>query len=230
MAHPNRDLELWNKLVGLPLDRLAEEPPAEFGFVKRLMRDEKWDYATAIRVVSEYRRFVFLAASAPSSPSPMVDAAWHLHLTYTRAYNTGLCERTLGRALDHTPSNGTEDTLHYRSVYADTLERYRETFGEAAPEDIWPPAELSSAARAAPASRSSAMPWLKALGTLALVAGFIWLFMRWPMVAGVGAIMTASVIQARNKKRRGEVSADFDGDGDGGGGDGCGGGCGGGCG
>lgn len=226
MAHPNRDLELWNKLAGLPLDRLAEEAPAEFGFVKRLMRDEKWDYATAIRVTAEYRRFVFLAAAAPASPSEMVDAAWHLHLTHTRAYNTGLCERTLGRALDHTPSNGPDDSLHYRAVYAETLERYRATFGEEAPEDIWPPAQSPEAAQAAP-PRHPARRWLVGLGTLALLAGFIWLFMRWPLVAGAGAIITASIA---GKNGKWSAGADFGGDGDGGGGDGCGGGCGGGCG
>ena len=49
-------------------------------------------------------------------PSETVDAAWHMHLTYTRAYWTGRCERTLGQPLN----------------------RYRKRFGEAPPKDTWP--------------------------------------------------------------------------------------------
>jgi hypothetical protein len=144
MALPNRDAQLWANLVALPLDRLAGEPVPEFGFVKRLMREQGWDYAKAIRVVAEYRRFVFLACSGPASPSEAVDAAWHLHLTYTRAYNIGLCERVLGKPLDHTPSGGPADTAHFKSIYENTLDRYRATFNEDAPADIWPPAPVSA--------------------------------------------------------------------------------------
>ncbi|HEX4329248.1 MAG TPA: hypothetical protein VH105_20820, partial [Burkholderiales bacterium] len=131
--------ELWMKLVELPLDRLAEEPAPETGFARRLMREEKWTYAQAIRVCAEYRRFLLLSQLGPVSPPAMVDAAWHLHLTYTRAYNVGLCQRTLCRVLDHTPSGSARESAHYTAVYEETLSRYREVFGEEPPADIWPP-------------------------------------------------------------------------------------------
>ena len=46
-------------------------------------------------------------------PSRIVDKVWHMHLTYTQAYNEGLCKRTLGRPLDHTPSGGKAEERHY---------------------------------------------------------------------------------------------------------------------
>jgi len=226
MALPNRELELWNKLVSLPLDRLAEEPAPEFGFTRRLMRDEKWDYATAIRVSAEYRRFLLLAHLGPISPSPKVDAAWHLHLTYTRAYNTGLCERTLGRALDHSPSGGIGESAHYASVYADTLDRYREVFGEEPPADIWPASAMHRAE-----SHPGLRKWAKPAVVTAMFLAFFWFAAR----PGLGVfiifalIAIASTIHNANaeerKRKGGDSSFEFDA---GGGGDGCGGGCGGG--
>lgn len=226
MALPNRELELWNKLVSLPLDRLAEEPAPEFGFIKRLMRDQKWDYATAIRVSAEYRRFLLLAALGPVSPPVKVDAAWHLHLSYTRAYNLGLCEHTLGKALDHTPSGGAADTAHYESVYRETLDRYRALFGEEPPADIWP-TWAANRAEKNPGPRK----WIKPMAITAMFLAFFWFAAR----PGVGVFMLFALIaiastihnaNAEERKRKGgDSSFEFDA---GGGGDGCGGGCGGG--
>lgn len=236
MALPNRELELWNKLVSLPLDRLAEEPAPEFGFTRRLMRDEKWDYATAIRVTAEYRRFLLLAYLGPVSPPVKVDAAWHLHLTYTRAYNVGLCERTLGRPLDHTPSGGTAETAHYASVYEDTLNRYRAVFGEEPPADLWPPT-----ARANTTHTTRKKPWPTAARiAFASLAGLaIYLFMvRNPLIvlALLGLLLIASPILAATRGKRkssdgggcGSAGCGAGSDGGGGDGSGCGGGCGGG--
>jgi uncharacterized membrane protein YgcG len=235
MAAPNREHELWSKLLGLPLDRLAEEPAPGFGFLKRLMKSENWDYATAVRVTAEYRRFLLLAYLGPVSPSPMVDAAWHLHLTYTRAYNVGLCERTLGRALDHTPSGGVEETAHYATVYADTRERYSEVFGEEPPADIWPgpdlPIDAAASGRAAGGARFAG-------GVVALLlagGAFLALLGKSFVMFAFLLFGTFIIIAAISNKKRGDGSCGSgggcggDGGGDGGGGCG-GGGCGGGCG
>jgi hypothetical protein len=235
MALPNRETALWAKLVELQLDRLAGEPAPEFGFVKRLMREEGWDYATAIRVAAEYRRFLLLAALGPVSPSPRVDAAWHLHLTYTRAYNIGLCERTLGHALDHTPSGGPGETAHYESVYEDTLNRYHTVFEEEPPADIWPPAKPCPRA-AAPGYRY-AKPWSSAriAGSLAfvLMLGFIARPGFALFLTVVFLVLAASVAHAMSDEGR-KRKADGSSCGGGGScgsscGSGCGGGCGGGC-
>jgi len=236
MALPNREMELWTKLVGLPLDRLAEEPAPAFGFIKRLMRDEKWDYAMAVRVTAEYRRFVLLATLGPVSPSTKVDAAWHLHLTYTRAYNIGLCERTLGRPLDHTPSGSPAESAQYASVYEDTLNRYRAVFGEEPAVDIWPSASAASTARA-PGKAKRRKPWVvTALALLAFLgAAFIWHASRLALFAVVttGLVGIALAMDRTRAEKRGSKDGSCGsagcGSGDGGGG-GDGGGCGGGCG
>jgi len=245
MATPNRDLALWNKLTALPLDRLAEEPVPEVGFNKRLMREQKWDFATAIRVAAEYRRFLFLTQFGPVSPSEGVDAAWHQHLTYTRAYNIGLCERTLGRPLDHTPSGGAADTAHYKSVYQDTLDRYRATFNEEAPADIWPPAHGRVTVRQSrnqPGNQSGQhRTGQRLIGTclVGLAAFFVLvvkLKMFWPffLIAIFLAISMSAALAKDGKKKDasgcGSACGGGDGGGHGGGGDGggCGSGCGGG--
>src|SRR4051794_29247128 len=75
-----------------------DEPGVVFPFSARLAREQGWTRAQAERVVREYLRFVYLAATAghPVTPSKMVDEAWHLHLTYTRGYWDELCGRVLG--------------------------------------------------------------------------------------------------------------------------------------
>jgi hypothetical protein len=138
MALPSTNADLWLKLVDLPLDRLAEQPTREISFAGRLMREQGWSYGATIRAIAEYRRFILLANESPASPSRAVDKVWHMHLTYTQAYNEGLCARTLGRTLDHTPSGGTDEARQYQALYAHTLKRYAALFGEAPPADIWP--------------------------------------------------------------------------------------------
>jgi len=240
MALPNWEPALWAKLVELPLDRLAGEPAPEFGFVKRLMREEGWDYASAIRVAAEYRRFLLLAALGPVSPSPKVDAAWHLHLTYTRAYNIGLCQHTLGHPLDHTPSNGPGETARHASAYKDTLNRYLAVFEEEPPADIWPPAKPRP-----PGAKPARKPWSSAriAGALAFVLtlGFLARPSFALFLTVVFLVLATSVAHAMSndgKKRKADGSSCSGGCGSGGDsggcgsscGSGCGGGCGGGCG
>jgi hypothetical protein len=113
-------------------------------FEARLARENRWPPAHARRAVAEYRRFVYLAATAghPVTPSDAVDQVWHLHLTYTRSYWDGLCGRVLGRPLHHGPTRGgAGETARFRDQYERTLAAYRTAFGEAPPADLWPPAD-----------------------------------------------------------------------------------------
>lgn len=144
MEHP----ELYAQLIVLPLGRQS----AALSFTGRLARENRWSMRQAARVVTEYRRFLYLAATAPSgsavTPSSSVDQAWHLHLTYTRDYWDGLCAGLLGRPLHHQPTEGGADqSARFRRQYEETLVRYRTEFGEDAPADIWPAVEDRFAAR-----------------------------------------------------------------------------------
>ena len=117
---------------------------AALPFAARLARENGWSRPHADRVIEEYKRYVFLAVTgtSPVCPSEDVDAAWHLHLTYTRSYWKRFCGEVLGRPLHHEPTKGgpAEGAKHL-TMYADTLAAYRAAFGHAAPADIWPNGE-----------------------------------------------------------------------------------------
>lgn len=135
------DDPLWQAL-----GRMQIEPDgAALTFAKRLARENGWSRPHAEAVMEEYRRFLYLAAtgSAQVTPSDQVDQAWHLHLAYTRHYWEVLCAQIIGRPLHHGPTaGGGAEGRKYRSLYADTLARYRETFGQEPPVDIWPPSDV----------------------------------------------------------------------------------------
>jgi hypothetical protein len=207
-------------------------------------------------VITEYRRFIYLAATsrAGMTPSKAVDEAWHLHLTYSENYRRDLCEGVLGRPLYHHPGDGSaSDVAKYRGQYQNTLARYRNVFGTSAPADVWPhgnggakPSEPTAAdthlLRAALAQelRSNQEPRRLALGSIVAVIMALALAAMAFSVRGVNKTAALTLIAMAalallirflpKPKRRGA------GDGGGGGsgsacGSSCGGGsCGGGCG
>lgn len=129
--------QLMAALEAFELDERGAVDP----FSTRLARENAWSELYARRVIREYKRFLALAVSAPHTvtPSEDVDQAWHLHLLYSASYRE-FCSQVLGRPLDHGPSRGGRVELqHFTSAYAQTLLSYQQRFGEAAPEDIWPP-------------------------------------------------------------------------------------------
>lgn len=130
-----------------------DEPDSVFPFSARLARENGWSRPYALRVVEEYKRFVYLAMAAghPVTPSVEVDGAWHLHLTYTRSYWEEMCGRLLGRPLHHEPTRGGRaEGAKFTDWYERTLRSYRDAFGEAPPPDIWP----APLVRFAPAART----------------------------------------------------------------------------
>lgn len=143
-AHPAlnpEQAELYERLSAFRFD----ESDAVFPFVSRVERENGWSSAYAARVITEYRKFVFLALAAGHSvsPSDQVDQVWHLHLLYTRSYWDRFCRETLGRPLHHEPTKGGHDENDkFRASYAATLESYRRHFAEEAPSDIWPAADV----------------------------------------------------------------------------------------
>jgi hypothetical protein len=117
---------------------------AAFSFTERLARENGWSRVHAGRVVYEYKRFCFLAATCghPVTPSDAVDQAWHLHLTYSRDYWQRFCPQVLGRELHHEPTTGGADQQHlFFEQYAETLRSYEAVFGQCAPVDLWPDAK-----------------------------------------------------------------------------------------
>lgn len=128
---------LWHRIIAHPIGGEA----AAAAFTRHLARENLWTAAHAEAVVTEYRRFCYLACVAgfEVTPSDAVDQAWHLHLTYTRDYWDGFCPHSLGRPLHHLPGDGTAGAAdRFASQYGKTLGLYGEIFGHAAPAAIWP--------------------------------------------------------------------------------------------
>jgi uncharacterized protein (TIGR04222 family) len=135
-----KHVELCRRIEQFQLD----SPEVALPFSARLARENNWPSAYAQRVISEYKRFTFLAVVAghPVSPSEAVDQAWHLHLTYSENYWKVFCPEILGKPFHHHPTKGGGSEKHkFEDWYARTLESYEKFFGAPPPRDIWPAPE-----------------------------------------------------------------------------------------
>jgi hypothetical protein len=138
---PTANTALWSALQAFQVD----EPGTQFTFVKRLAQENHWSITYAQRVFEEYKKFVFLAATAGHqvTPSDEVDQAWHLHLAYTRSYWDELCAQVLQQPLHHGPTRGgKEEGQKYNDWYNRTLASYERIFGAPPPAHIWPTSQI----------------------------------------------------------------------------------------
>ncbi len=125
--------KLWNQVVAFNFDK----PNEEYSFSIRLANENKWTKAFTQKAILEYKKFMYLAATADSmvSPSEIVDVVWHQHLIFTKSYRD-FCE-LLGRQIQHIPStHNPEEFDKFRQAKVKTQEVYTQNFGEQ-PEDIW---------------------------------------------------------------------------------------------
>ena len=128
---------LYTKIMEFDIDN----GPVDLPFSERLALENGWSFEFAHRVVLEYKRFVYLLATAnfPITPSDQIDQVWHLHLTYTESYWQRLWTEVVGRPLHHTPTRGgVDESDKFYSWYNRALENYQQAFGHAPPPDIWP--------------------------------------------------------------------------------------------
>ena len=109
-------------------------------FAAKLARKQGWTTPFALRAIAEYKKFVYLGMVADFSVTPpkVIDAVWHEHLLFSRAYRE-FCDDVLGRQFDHNPEliPDREQTEVFESQYASTLAFYRAEFNAAPPADIW---------------------------------------------------------------------------------------------
>jgi len=129
-----RNIKLWNAICAFDID--GKGP---ITFTKKLtLNHSEWSFEFAVRLVQEYKKFMYLSSFMEVTPSLGVDETWHLHLQYTKSYWIDLCKNIIGKDIHHNPGNGDKvDELRYRELYAATLRVYREEFGGPPPTDIW---------------------------------------------------------------------------------------------
>ncbi|EGF27904.1 TIGR04222 domain-containing membrane protein [Rhodopirellula baltica] len=137
---------LWQKISHFPIggesaDWTATPPAQGLSFSQRLARENDWSIQHARRCIDEYRRFLYLAATAGHSvtPSDAVDQVWHQHLVYTENYWVDLCQDVLPSPLHHGPTKGgSQERVRYQDQYEQTLASYERAFGSV-PVEVWPP-------------------------------------------------------------------------------------------
>lgn len=66
---------LWQQNLDFDLDG----PPSEYGFTTRLADEHCWTSAFTDQAILEYKKFMYVAATADMivSPSEIVDQVWH---------------------------------------------------------------------------------------------------------------------------------------------------------
>ncbi|MEL4893002.1 TIGR04222 domain-containing membrane protein [Xanthomonas protegens] len=172
---------LWQRLQA---DGFGEGETALAAFERRVAEEAGVSPALATQVVEEYRRFCFLACVAGEeiTPSPLVDQAWHTHLTDTREYWQRFCPQVLRRTLHHHPGRGDPaDAARFQAQYAATLTQYRHYFGEP-PTACWPapagtrppaPAMRQARTRRTASTRGGIALWGWMLGA-ALLFAVLW--------------------------------------------------------
>ncbi|MEM1341747.1 MAG: hypothetical protein AAGF68_05470 [Pseudomonadota bacterium] len=131
-----RNRDLWRRLEAFEFDAPGGDAP----FSLKLAVAENWNDDYTVRVLEEYRRFLYLTQiqSAQVTPSIPVDRAWHMHMTYTRSYWEDLCDGVIGAKIHHNPCESEADMPRYLAQYEATKTLYEREFGAAPPEDIWP--------------------------------------------------------------------------------------------
>lgn len=135
---PQQNLDLWNRIQQFELD----VPNVSFPFSKRLARENGWTHEYALKVIEEYKKFIFLCCISPTpiTPSDEVDQAWHLHLTYTQSYWIDFCQNTLQKHIHHNPTEGgNQEALKFDNYYSKSLQFYQEIFDTLPPQNIWRP-------------------------------------------------------------------------------------------
>ncbi|HRG90409.1 MAG TPA: hypothetical protein PLW44_15415 [Chitinophagales bacterium] len=125
--------DLWRSIDEFDLDL----PLSEYSFSIRLAHENAWPACFTAKAIQEYKKFMYLAATANGmvSPSEIVDVVWHQHLIFTQSYDN-FC-KILGRKIEHIPSTHRNTEKHlFTEARERTAQLYLETFGDM-PADIW---------------------------------------------------------------------------------------------
>lgn len=104
-------------------------------FVQRVMKENLWTESYTLRVIEEYKRFLWLARSMSVAPSYEIDQVWHTHILFSEDY-TSVCKKLFGKYLHHRPESKSSPKKCDIDPYILTLAAYELEFGNY-PKDIW---------------------------------------------------------------------------------------------
>jgi len=114
----------------------------DFSFLEKPCQTKLgWTRTKTRKVIAEYKRFLTLKLMCEKdptgkkvllSPSPTIDALWHLHLLYNVDY-FALCKETI---IAHDPDGEDDDSATKNSRVQYTLDAYHLRFNDE-PKDIW---------------------------------------------------------------------------------------------
>ena len=124
---------LWEKILKFDFDT----PISEYGFSIRLAKENFWTKDFTEIAILEYKKFMYLAATADSmvSPSEIIDIVWHQHLIFTQSYQD-FCN-ILNKQIQHIPSTHNKNEIErFRLAKERTNNLYTTFFGEQ-PDVIW---------------------------------------------------------------------------------------------
>lgn len=125
--------ELWQKILDFDFDSSG----GDYSFSVRLASENAWTEYFTQQALQEYRKFMYLAATAGTmvSPSEIVDIVWHQHLIFTQSYKE-FCA-LLGKDIQHIPStHNAQEAATFKEAATRTREYYQEAFGSP-PKEIW---------------------------------------------------------------------------------------------
>ncbi len=124
---------LWDKVKNFDFN----QPLTDYGFVTRLADKNKWTKNFTEKAILEYKKFMYLAATANTmvSPSEIVDIVWHQHLIFTKSYNE-FCN-LLEKKIQHIPSTHNKAEFEkFKNAKDNTTKLYEQEFGKQ-PKNIW---------------------------------------------------------------------------------------------
>ena len=109
-------------------------------FANKIARKSGWTNGFALKALSEYKKFVYLAVVSDFNvtPSKIIDQVWHEHLLFSKAYRH-FCSEVIDYTLDHNPEliAITDQTGIFKVQYMETIDLYKTEFGIDPPADIW---------------------------------------------------------------------------------------------
>jgi len=119
---------------------LVGDQDTHSSFIKRLAHENSWPQPRAEQAFEEYKKFLYLGATANGivTPSDAIDQVWHLHLLYTESYWNDLCGGILRHSFHHGPSKGGKsEEEKFGACYLATIRAYEHNFGTP-PAEFWP--------------------------------------------------------------------------------------------